>query len=532
METFEKLELWNKVLAVIPAAGSGYRMTPRWTIADPLQDALAKPAMRELATGKTFLDLIFDTLLDGKVVNQILLRVGHRPKPLFECRSELDKIKYKHHADLTGLAEKRNPAVQVYYSNAIGRDDGTGATVVAQEAKEFLRAHPEYEYILILASDIPTIPAEIFKQMLFDHIQNQRDMTIASVIEDNPDNYGRIVRHPKTGEFIAVVEQSQIGKTPEQRIGVMPFPGLEYPLTRESLHQIHERNVLLEIINRNIFLNTIRDIDAPNYARVVRDEQGNELGLVPNQELQNIPENGEYTVHHRTYRKSELSRILECRKIAVTPPETFVLERHQKNEYYLPELAMEVKAQHKPIGIYPLPKSMAEGLDSRTDLRYYAAKNSHLTPSTDINRKLLSYFNARNLNLLHEPELQVLEQAFAVTIYPGTEIYVDTTLQMLLSTLAKLIVATGGIKDFCERYYQELKSGAWSAISGQKVSDSFSFMIGAQTLLKNQVGLMGKISIAPWTILSNCFIQDSEVQRNQKIENKIFINNTLKEVGN
>jgi hypothetical protein len=530
MNTFEELELWNQVLAVIPAAGSGYRMTPRWAIVDPLQDALAKPAMRELSNGKTFLDLIFDTLLDGKVVNQILVRVGHRPKPLIECRNEIDKIRYKLHADLTSLAEKRNPSVKVYYSNAIGNDDGTGATVVAQEAKEFLRLHPEYEYILILASDIPTIPVEIFKNMLLDHIQNERDMTIASVIEENPYNYGRIVRHPKAGEFIAVVEQSQIGKTPEQREGAIVFPGVEYSLTKEYLHQIKERNVLLEVVNRDIFLNTIRDIDAPNYARIIRDKQGDELGLISNQELQHLPENEEYNINNRGYRKSELSQIYECRKIAVAFPETYVLERHQKNEYYLPELAMEVKAHQKNIGIYPLPKGMAEGFDSRTDLRYYAAKYKRTTLPTEINRELLTYFSTCNLSLLLAPGLQVLEQIFAVTIYPEAEIYVDKTIQKFLSSLAKLIAETGGTKDFCEKYYQELHSGSWSALPGLEQYNSFLFKLGAHTSLINQVGLSGKIDIAPWAILSNCLVQDSEIQRNQKIENKVLINNTLKEV--
>ncbi|MFB3896877.1 MAG: hypothetical protein ACE14V_11315 [bacterium] len=530
METFEQLALWNKVLAVIPAAGAGYRMTPRWTITDPLQDAVAKPAMKELSTGKTFLDLIFDTLLDGKVVKQILVRVGHRPKPLIECKSDLDKIKYQHHADLTGIVEKRHPIVQAYYSNANGRDDGTGATVVAQEAKEFLQRHPEYEYILILASDIPTIPAAIFKSMLLDHIQNKRDMTVASVIEEVPDNYGRIVRHPETGEFIAVVEQLQIGKTPEERKGAISFPGLDYPLAKKSLHRIKERNVLLEIINRDIFLNTIRDIDAPNYARIVRDELGNELGVISNQELQYLPEQGTYRINQYTYTRSALSQIIECRKIAEIPSATYVLERHQKNEYYLPELAMQVKAQHKIIGIYPLPNGIAEGLDSRTDLRYYAMKKNQTASSAPIDKQLIAQVTSQHLSLLSEQELQVLEQVFGVTVYPGTEIYVDKPLYKFLSDLTRLITKIGSTKDFCEIYYHELRSGSWNRIPGLAVSPSFEFALGVHTSFKNLIGLAGKISIAPWAILSNCLVQDSEVKRKQSLVNQMLINNSLKEV--
>jgi hypothetical protein len=42
--------------------------------------------------------------------------------------------------------------------------------------------------------------------------------------------------------------------------------------------------------------------------------------------------------------------------------------------------------------------------------------------------------------------------------------------------------------------------------------------------------LAGTILIAPWAILSNCLVQDSEVKRNQNIENIMLIDNTLKEV--
>lgn len=530
MNTFENLELWKKVLAVIPAAGLGYRMTPRWTIIDPLQDAVAKPVMKELSTGKTFLDLNFDKLLDGKVVNQILVRVGLPPKPLVECKTELDKIKYKHYADLTSIIEKRNPAVKAFYGNAVGLDDGTGATIVAQEAKDFLKTHPEYEYILVLASDIPTVPAEIFKDMLFDHIQNKRDMTIASVIEDTPDNYGRIVRHPQTGEFIAVVEQSQIGKTPEQRKGVLLFPGSDYSFSKKSLHQTKERNVLLEVINRNIFLNTIRDLDAPNYARVVRDEQGNELGLIPNLDLQNITDKSEYHIDHRVYQKSELSQILECRKISTTPTDTFVLERHQNDEYYLPELAKEVKLQHKNIGIYSLPKGMAGGLDSRTALRNYAIKKNPANIPVEKNKKLSSILKTENLSLLPEQELQILEQLFAITIYPGTEIYVDKTIQMFLSHLTRIVAETGGTKDFCDKYYQELKSGCWSTIPGLESFTTFAFQLGAHTSFKNLIGLAGKISIAPWAQLSNCLVHNGEIKRNQCLVNQLLVNDSLQEM--
>ncbi|MDI6783719.1 MAG: hypothetical protein QME64_06445 [bacterium] len=530
MKEYDKSGLVKKVIAIIPAAGTGSRMTPRWTINNPFLDALAKPAMTELSSGKAFLDLIFDTLLGQEVVNQILLRVGHRPQPKDNCVTEEEKIKYKLHSDLTGLARNRGSSVVVYYSNPDGRDDGTGATVVAREAKEFLRNHPEYEYILILASDIPTIPAELFKEMLLDHIRNNREMTIASVIEEVPFNYGRIVRQPQTNEFIAVVEQSQIGKTKQEREGALSFPGLSYPLPKEYLHQIKERNVLLEVINRDIFLNAIRDIDAPNYGRVIRDEQGNELGLIENADVQKLPENGTYVISGKTFKKQALMQIRECRKIIAPPPDTYVLERHKKNEYYLPELAREVKAQKKKVGIFPLPKGTAQGFDSRTDIRYYASRcDPRGRPKASPEKK--SIFNTQLLQLLPEREFQVLEQVFAITVYPDVEIYVDNDIHLLLTKLAELVIAAGGAKEFCERYFAELKSKQWAAIPGLEKFTKVSFAIGVHSILKGQVGFAGSISIAPWVTISNCLVQNSELKRNQVVENKLIINNLVKEVA-
>jgi hypothetical protein len=351
-------------------------------------------------------------------------------------------------------------------------------------------------------------------------------MTIASVIEDDPFNYGRIVRHPQSNEFIAVVEQSQIGRTEKERHGTISFPGLSEPLSKDYLHQIKERNVLLEVINRDIFMNAIRDIDAPNYGRVVRDEIGNELGLIPNLELQKLADDKTYTISKKTFLKQELSLILECRKIVAAPPETYVLERHKKNEYYLPELAMEVKAQKKKVGIFPLPQGTAQGFDSRTDMRHYVIgkgeAKSHL-------KNII--FNSHHLFLMQEREIQVLEQVFAVTVYPYSEIFVDNDIHLFLRKLAELVAQTGGAKEFCDKYLSELKSKKWIAIPRLEKFEKVSFSIGAHTILKGQVGFAGRISIAPWVTLLNCLVQNSELKRNRVVENKLLINNVVQELG-
>ncbi|MCX7918222.1 MAG: hypothetical protein N3A72_01180 [bacterium] len=530
MDEYAQLRLVKRVLAVIPAAGLGSRMTPLWTIGDPFLDALAKPATRELSTGKPFLDLIFDTLLNGQVAEQILVRVGHRPKPKDQCQTDYEKIRYKLHADVVALIEKRIPTVRHYYSNADGLDDGTGATVVAREAKEFLLNHPEYQYILILASDIPTIPAELLKEMVLFHIRMGYEMTIASVIEEDPFNYGRIVREPQTGEFIAVVEQSEIGRTPEERSGTISFPGIPEPLSKEYLHQIKERNVLLEVINREVFLNTIRDIDAPNYARVIRDEYGREIGVVPNPDINALSPSQEVSIRGKLYTKSELLSIFESRKIAPNPVGTYVLRRHKKNEYYLPELAMELKSQNKSVGIFSLPRKTAMGFDTRTDLRHYAQDRMQSFPQRP--STLMSYLrnDFRTSKLLGEPEFEVLEQVFAVTVMPNTEIYVDPEIAFFLTNLAHRVKLVGGAKEFCEQYIHLLREHDWSAILEIPPKTIPSFYIGPHVVLNGIIGLKGRIDIAPWATILNSYIENSRIERNQVIENKILIDNVSKEI--
>lgn len=531
MDEYKELKLHEKVIVVIPAGGYGTRMTPLWTIVDPLLDAFPKPAMTELSSGKTFLDIIFDTVLEESVAKRVLLRIGPILKPVNEIVTFDEKMLYKFQVELLKIAEKRLEKVIVYHNNPDGNDDGTGATVVSREAKRFLEANPQFEYVLILASDIPTIPASLLKEMILYHIKEGNALTLASVIEDDPTGYGRVVRYPPdSGEFIDVIEQTEIGNTPEERKGFISFSfdGFEVSFSKEELHQIKERCVLLEVMNREIFLNAIRDIDAPNYARVIRDETGQEIGLIPNFILAQMRDDADYIVANRKFSKATLTKIYECRKIEPASPNMYVLERHKKNEYYLPELAREVKLQGKKVGIFRLPKGSAKSFDTRTDIRLYAQKKLGLFPEREPNKKLtILGHRFDNLTILKEEQVQMLEQVFGVTVYPDAEIFVDSAIYSFLLSLVTAVSRLGGAKEFCDRYFQELKAYKFSAIPGLEKFGASSFYVGVHTVLKGKIGLSGSVSIEPWVRLENSVVQNSKISRGRSVENEMVIGNEL-----
>ena len=491
---YEQAGLAKKVVAVIPAGGSGFRSTPMWTRFDAFLDTIAKPAMRDLFWRRPYLDIIFDYLIEGGVVEKVLLSVGEKPKRSKKaCVSDRDKIVYQAYVDMKRLVDRRGGAVEIFFDNP-GGDRGTGATAVAEEGKEILRENSQVEYILVCFGDVPTIPTEEFKKVVLEHIRSRRKFTLISAIAGDPFNYGRVVRYPKTiltilprreveqmragevrrfgnvsvtkeqienfyhlnqrirdgrliavelpevdtekygfwakylfleeedyralkpekritlyhpwreclehgrisltkeqieqrrlrlgddklivwdprtDEFFDVKEQGDIGRTEKEReeIGALEVRGIEYPVSTDYLHAIVERNTGLVVMNKEIMLKTIRDLDASNYGRVIEDQKGREIAVFPNEKLQKMNPGENIVLGGRKFSREELQQVTKCRKLWETEEKLYVLERHPNGEYYLPEIAKEVKAKGDPVNLAMLFGGIGEGYDFRTDTR-------------------------------------------------------------------------------------------------------------------------------------------------------------------
>ncbi len=502
---YEQADLAKKVVAVIPAGGSGFRSTPMWTRFDAFLDTIAKPAMRDLFWRRSYLDIIFDYLIEGEVAEKVLLSVGEKPKESKEsCATDRDKIVYQAYVDMEKLVDRRGGSVEIFFDNP-GGDKGTGATAVAEEGKEILRKNSQIEYILVCFGDVPTIPTEEFKKVVLEHIRSGRKFTLISAIAGDPFNYGRIVRYPKTflgtlrrseiekmrldevrnfanvsvtkgqiegfqdlnqrirdeqlipielpevdankyglwakylflqaedyqdlkpgekitlyhpwrecldhgrisltreqieqrrlqlredelivwdprtDEFFDVKEQGDIGRTEKDReeIGALEVKGIEYPVSTDYLHTIVERNTGLVIMDKDIMLRTVRDLDAPNYGRVIQNQRDKEIAVFPNEKLQRMKPGESINLNGREFSREELQQVTECRKLWETEEKLYVLDRHSNGEYYIPEIAKEVKAKGDLVNLAMLFGGIGEGYDFRTDTRFGAVfENKVLT---------------------------------------------------------------------------------------------------------------------------------------------------------
>ena len=461
----------ENTVAIVPAGGSGFRSTPLWTRMDPYADTISKPAMRDLFWRKTYLDTIFDTIIQSGLVKSILLSVGRRVgKSIEECRDERDLIDLKALMDLKAIAGKwRN--VEIFFDNP--GDKGTGAAATSMEGKKLVRKSGA-KYVFIYYGDVPTIPPEEIRSIIKSHVASGAKITVVTSDKGDPFMYGRIVRYPKkvlgvadekdvkdrksieinrmiksgeliairlpevdagkygewasyiflskrdvekagdeiciyhpmrealpegkiilsrkqleekrvklngkalvfdpmSDEFLDIKEQDEIGVTAEQRrsIGSLEVNLLDFKVSTDYLNSIRERNTGLMVMNAEVYLNVIRDVDAPNYGRVLRD--GSET-VVPNPEIFSLKP-GE---KKHGLSRDELLSVIECKKIGPSPPGVYVLERHSSGEYFLPEVSKEAVLRGERINIYLLKgeEGVGEGYDYRTEARVGAMLQS------------------------------------------------------------------------------------------------------------------------------------------------------------
>jgi hypothetical protein len=182
-----------------------------------------------------------------------------------------------------------------------------------------------------------------------------------------------LVFDPMSDEFLDIKEQDEIGVTAEQRrsIGSLEVNLLDFKVSTDYLNAIRERNTGLMVMNAEVYLNVIRDVDAPNYGRVLRN--GSET-VVPNPEIFSLkPGEGKHGLS-----RDELLSISECKKIGPSPPGLYVLEKHMGGEYFLPEVSKEAVSRGERINIYLLKgeEGVGEGYDYRTEARVGALLQS------------------------------------------------------------------------------------------------------------------------------------------------------------
>lgn len=469
----------TSVIAVIPAAGFGTRINPDWNIDDPLLDYLAKPCLRDFQSGKTLLELVIENV--EPLSSRILVRIGDRID--FNDPRDLDRIakmKFKIQHDIKEVLASRED-VRIFYNNLEGKDAGTGATIVAEEAKQILASDPSAKAVLIIGSDLPTIGSDELNQIISYHFSSNNDVTLVSVTEDSAFEHGRIVRMPymieriiragpnanevtdiqrllndkiRTGELIAlelprvaqskpgwtrylllekddldlirregkmnihhpvvgsieqdcieltteaierlklrlnpdeyvffgeesgtflgIIEQGQIGLSKEDRLRKSEIDVGGFRFSAEYLNSIRERNVLCMVVSREVFLKTIRDLDSRNYGRVL--ESGGIRTVVPNVKFMAMGHGETLEISGLKFSRGDLTRITRCERVASEREDAYVLERHEKDEYYLPEVANVVKRNSGRVGVFRLQRGSAKGMDSRTDLRQFSFQKNH-----------------------------------------------------------------------------------------------------------------------------------------------------------
>ena len=456
-------------------------MTPTWNISDPGTDFIAKPAVRESFSGKTLLDLVLDNLRKSGMARRVLVRVGDRPDLIAKERSQfIREMKTKAREDVLRIVSARR-GVTSFHNNPDGADEGTGATIVSREAKSIIAEDGGVSNVLLVASDLPTIPPRSIAELVRLHNREHNDVTVSMVVERDPSGHGRVVRYPlmflgihegartgpdtrggtsgdlnarlvrgeiavvrlpgarvppkapwaeylvlqhdeleairrdgsvqvfhplrgvvpgdmvkvdealiissridlrrgggsvwdeRSGHFLAIVEQSQIGDSAERRreISEVRVEGFEEPFSTDFLHSIRQRNVLCMVVTKRVFQRTIRDLDAPNYGRIVGLE-GKQV-IVAN-DLISRPDARIISVDGLQVDADLARSSISCVRLNGDAKGHYVLERHPGGEYYLPEVANKVAASAGRVGVFELPEGSAEGIDTRTDLRKLSGK--------------------------------------------------------------------------------------------------------------------------------------------------------------
>lgn len=159
--------------SIILAAGEGKRMMSN--IAKPLQ----------MAAGKALVEWVTDTAKEAGAEENIVV-IGHKAEDIKEYLGENVTYAYQHdrlgtgHAVMQGIMPLENKS-------------GT---------------------VMVLYGDSPLITADTLKNVLEEHLKENRAATVITAVIDNPFGYGRIVR--EGGEIARIVEQKDASAEEQQ----------------------------------------------------------------------------------------------------------------------------------------------------------------------------------------------------------------------------------------------------------------------------------------------------------------------------
>ncbi|WP_101698082.1 sugar phosphate nucleotidyltransferase [Clostridium minihomine] len=164
--------------AIILAAGEGKRMKSRGP--KVLCQVLFKP----------MLEWVIDAV-EGAHIGNVCVVTGH-------LHSEVESFL----ASLAQTKKRLSPFEHVYQA----QQKGTGHAVMM--AEEFLQRHRGGN-VLILNGDAPFLNPETIQAALAEHIEKGQAVTVISAEPRDPFGYGRIVRNPKNGNLLAIVEEKE-----------------------------------------------------------------------------------------------------------------------------------------------------------------------------------------------------------------------------------------------------------------------------------------------------------------------------------
>ena len=192
----------KKVKAVILAAGEGSRMKSK------------KPKVLHEILGKTMVDYVIRTARESGA-EEICVVVGHKAEQV-----------------QAGIAEQN-----VHFALQ-AEQKGTGHAVMM--AGDFIDEDAD---MLILYGDTPLITGATLRRLIETHRAEKYDVTVVSVLTQDPTGYGRIMRND-AGHFQRIVEHKDATETErminEINTGIYIFKG---KALKESLAKLDNNNV-------------------------------------------------------------------------------------------------------------------------------------------------------------------------------------------------------------------------------------------------------------------------------------------------
>lgn len=161
-------QLNNEIAVVILAAGLGTRM--KSDRAKVLHEVLGRPMV----------SYVLDTAL--KVTDDnIVLVVGHQAEKVKKAVKEHSGVRFAFQPDQLGT----------------GHAVACALPVISKSCR----------HVLILCGDVPLVTERTVRQLIGDHLTNQRDVTVLAMQVEHPKGYGRILT-AADGQVTAIVEEA------------------------------------------------------------------------------------------------------------------------------------------------------------------------------------------------------------------------------------------------------------------------------------------------------------------------------------